>query len=196
MARIDYFFSVLSPFTYLAGNRLEELAQRTGAEVVYKPMDILRLFSETGGVPVPERHWSRQEYRLQELKRGAVATGLSLNLKPAHWPTDHVPASAAIMVAADREAKPGQLAQAFLSAVWAEDKDIADPVVIAEKLALVGVDATTIADDLLAAESRVERNTAEAIAAGVFGAPFYVVEGARFWGADRLAALESHLATL
>ncbi|MEM8732348.1 MAG: 2-hydroxychromene-2-carboxylate isomerase [Pseudomonadota bacterium] len=196
MTRIDYYFSVLSPFTYLAGTGLEDVAQKHGAEVVYKPMDILKLFGETGGVPVPKRHWSRQEYRLQELKRGVAATGLPLKLKPAHWPTDQVPASAAIIVAADRGADAGQLAQAFLSAVWAEDKDVADAAVVAEKLALVGLDAGALADDLVAAQERVAQNTAEALDAGVFGSPFYIVGGERFWGADRLGALDTHLGAL
>lgn len=193
MASIDYYFSVLSPFTYLAGTRLEEIASRRGATINYRPMDILKLFAETGGVPVPKRHWSRQEYRLQELRRGAAAAGLALNLKPAHWPTDQGPASAAIMVAADRGADAGRLAQAFLGAVWAEEKDVAAPEVVAEKLALVGIDATEAATDLADALPRLTDNTDLALEAGVFGAPFYVVEGERFWGADRLDALDRHL---
>ncbi|MEM6678072.1 MAG: 2-hydroxychromene-2-carboxylate isomerase [Pseudomonadota bacterium] len=196
MARIDYYFSVLSPFTYLAGNRLEMLAERCGAEVVYKPMDILKLFAETGGVPVPKRHWSRQEYRLQELKRGSAAADLPLTLKPAHWPTDPVPASAAVMVAADHGAEAGRLAQAFLRAIWAEEKDIAEPAVVAESLSLIGLDAKALGEDLGRAADRVAQNTAEALAAGVFGSPFYIVDGERFWGADRLPALETRLGTL
>ena len=69
MPSIDYYFSLLSPFTYLAGLRLEEIAERHGTTVAYKPVNILTLFGETGGTPPAKRHWSRQEYRLQELRR-------------------------------------------------------------------------------------------------------------------------------
>ena len=98
MARIDYYFSILSPFTYLAGDGLERIAAKHGAEISYRPCDIMKVFAETGGVPVPQRHPFRQEYRLQELKRISKRTGLRLNLKPAHWPTDPFPGSAAIIV--------------------------------------------------------------------------------------------------
>jgi len=69
MAEIDYYFSLLSPFTYLAGMRLEEIAARHGAAIRYRPCDMQAVFAETGGVPVPKRHPARQAYRLQELRR-------------------------------------------------------------------------------------------------------------------------------
>ncbi|MEL6218552.1 MAG: 2-hydroxychromene-2-carboxylate isomerase [Pseudomonadota bacterium] len=193
MARIDYYLSLISPFTYLAGMRLEEVAQWTGAEIVYRPMDILTLFGATGGVPVPQRHPSRQAYRLQELRRGSAAAGLPLTAKPAHWPTDVGLASAAVMVAADRGAEAGRLAHGLLAACWAEEKDIADPAVVAEKLAEVGLDMAAMDAEIEAARPRLAENTEAAIAAGVFGAPFYVVGEELFWGSDRLEALEAHL---
>ena len=51
MAHIDYYFSTLSPFSYLAGTRLEEMAGRHGATITYKPLDIMALFPRTGGLP-------------------------------------------------------------------------------------------------------------------------------------------------
>ena len=52
MAQIDYYFSTVSPFTYLAGNKLEEIAAKHGASITYKPYDIMAAFPRTGGVPV------------------------------------------------------------------------------------------------------------------------------------------------
>ena len=75
MPQIDYFFSTISPFTYLAGDRFQAVAEKHGADVVFKPLDILGLFGRTGGVPPGQRHPSRQEYRLQELRRGAAKAG-------------------------------------------------------------------------------------------------------------------------
>ena len=61
MAHIDYYFSTVSPWTYLAGNRLEDIAGRHGASIAYKPVDLGALFPRTGGVALPDRHPSRQE---------------------------------------------------------------------------------------------------------------------------------------
>ena len=81
MTQIDYYFSTLSPFTYLAGQRLEEIAAKHGASITYKPMDIMALFGRTGGTPPKDRHVSRQEYRLIEIERQAARTGLPMQMK-------------------------------------------------------------------------------------------------------------------
>jgi 2-hydroxychromene-2-carboxylate isomerase len=180
MARIDYYFSVLSPFTYLAGLGLEEVAARRGATIAYRPMDIMKIFAETGGVPVPQRHPSRIAYRKQELLRIAARRGLPFNLQPAHWPTNPVPASLAVIAVAEAGGDAGALAHAFLRAVWAEERDIGDPAVVT---AILGEN-----------EATYQANTEAAIAAGVFGAPFYVVDGEVFWGQDRLDYLDDFLA--
>ncbi|MEM7058706.1 MAG: 2-hydroxychromene-2-carboxylate isomerase [Pseudomonadota bacterium] len=193
MAKIDYFFSLLSPFTYLAGMGLEKVAAKHGAEIIYRPTDIMAVFAETGGVPVPQRHPFRQEYRLQELKRLSARAGLSLNIKPLHWPTDAAPASCAVIAVAAQGGDAGTLAHAFLRAVWAEDRDIADPGVVADVLSAHGYDAAAMADALAAAETEFAANKDLALANGVFGAPFYVVDGERFWGQDRLDMLDWHL---
>jgi 2-hydroxychromene-2-carboxylate isomerase len=69
MPHIDYFFSPISPFTYLADRGLEKIVQKHSTTVAYKLLDVIALFSRTGGTPPPQRHPSRQEYRLQELQR-------------------------------------------------------------------------------------------------------------------------------
>jgi len=196
MAHIDYYFSVLSPFSYLAGLGLEEVAARHGTEIAYKPFDILKVFGETGGVPPAKRHPSRQQYRLQELKRISARRGLKLNLQPAHWPTDQAPASKAIIAVAASGGDPGPLAHAFLRAVWAEERDIADPATVAAILTANGHDAAALAPAIAAAEATYQANAQDAIAAGVFGAPFYVVGDERFWGQDRLDYLDEHLGKL
>jgi 2-hydroxychromene-2-carboxylate isomerase len=63
VAHIDLFFSTISPYAYLAGNRAEAVAAKHGATVTYKPLDIMALFTRTGGTPPKDRHISRVEYR-------------------------------------------------------------------------------------------------------------------------------------
>ena len=99
MPHIDYFFTTMSPFTYLNGTRVEEIAQKHGATITYKPVDIMGLFSRTGGLPPKDRHPNRQEYRIQDMKRRAARAGLPLNLKPAFWPVNAAPSAYAIIAA-------------------------------------------------------------------------------------------------
>ncbi|MGB8621275.1 MAG: 2-hydroxychromene-2-carboxylate isomerase [Paracoccaceae bacterium] len=196
MAHVDYYFSTISPFTYLAGTRLEEIAARHGATITYKPMDIMALFGRTGGTPPPQRHESRQEYRLQELRRQATKADMPITLKPAHFPTNAAPSAYAIIAAqAAGGGDVGALAHGLLSACWAEEKDIAEDKVVRDCLAASGFDADLADKGLLMGAETYARNLEEAVADGVFGSPFYVVDGAeRFWGQDRLDDLDMYLA--
>lgn len=196
MAHIDYYFSTISPFTYFAGSRLEETAAKHGATVTYKPIDIIGLFGRTGGTPPGQRHPNRQAYRLQELARASAKSGLPYNEKPAHFPTNAAPSSYAVIAA--QAAGGGDLAklcQSLLSAVWAEEQDIAEDNVIKTCLDAAGFDPALADSGLLAGAETYTANLEEAVERGVFGAPFYLVDsGQMFWGHDRLEDLDAHLA--
>ena len=196
MAHIDYFFSTLSPFTYMAGTRMEEIAARHGVTITYKPMDIMALFGRTGGLPPKDRHPARQHYRLQDMPRQARKRGMALNMQPAFWPTNAAPSSYAIIAAQSAGGGDlGALVHSFTRAVWAEDRDIADDDVIRACLTSAGFDAGLADSGLLAGAETYAANLEEAIKANVFGAPFYVVDsGQNFWGQDRLDDLDTHLA--
>lgn len=196
MVTIDYYFSTLSPYAYLAGTRLEAAAARQNAQINYKPFDIMALFGRTGGTPPKDRHVSRQEYRVIELQRQAKKNGLEINLKPAHWPTNPAPSSYAILAAqAAGGGDLGALVHGIMRAVWAEERDVAEDSVIKSCLESAGFDATLADSGLLAGAERYAQNLDDAVKAGVFGAPFYVTQdGARFWGQDRIEDLEQHLA--
>lgn len=196
MSHIDFYFSTLSPYTYLAGSRLEEIAAKHGATVTYKPLDIMGLFSRTGGTPPGQRHVSRQEYRKEDLIRTAKRAGLPLNVQPAHWPTNPAPSSYALIAAQNAGGGDlGKLCQAISRACWAEEKDIADDAVVKACLEEAGFDASLTETGMLAGADTYASNLEEAVERGVFGAPFYVtVDGAHFWGQDRLDDLDWHLA--
>lgn len=200
MPHIDYYLSTLSPFTYLVGNRIEQIAERHGATIRYKPLDIVALFARTGGVPPKDRHESRKEYRLQELDRQARKLNMPINLNPRHWPTNPAPSSYAIIAAqAERDkGHPGDLGalvHSILRACWAEERDIAEDAVIRDLLERAGF-APDLADrSMLMAAETYAANLEEAVSRGVFGAPFFITDsGQRFWGQDRLEDLDLHLA--
>ena len=199
MSQIDYYFATVSPFTYIAGTRMEAIAARHGARVAYKPLDILGLFARTGGTPPKDRHESRRAYRLQELRRQAAKAGLPINLAPAHWPTNPAPSSYAIIAASKTQAgadpaRMGALVHAMTRACWAEERDIAQDEVIREVLEGQGFDPALTDEGMLAGAEDYARNLEDAVARGVFGAPFYLVGEEGFWGQDRLDDLGLHLA--
>ena len=200
MAHIDYYLGTISPFVYLAGTRLEEVAARHGATITYRPLDLIQLFGRTGGVAPRDRHPSRQAYRAQELTRTAGELDMPFHLKPAHWPTNMAPSSYAIIAAqaaaeGGADGDLGALVHGLARACWADQKDIASDDVIRDCLTAAGFDPSLADSGLMQAADTYGRNLEDAVAAGVFGAPFYVTDGdARFWGQDRLPALDRHLA--
>lgn len=195
MARIDCFFTILSPWVYIAGTRLDDIAARHGAEVHYRPLDAGALLSRTGGLPLGQRHENRQAYRLQDMRRQAKKHGLPINLHPAYWPTNAAPASYAIIAAqAAGGGNVGALVYALARASWAEEKDIADDAVIGACLAETGFDPDLVNSGLLIGAETYAKNQEEAYARGAFGSPFYVVGDERFWGQDRLEDLDLYLA--
>lgn len=195
MAQIDYFFATYSPWCYLAGDRLERIAEKHGATIRYVPVDVVALFPRTGGQVLAERHESRKEYRLQELARWSRALGMKLDLKPFFFPVNGAPSAYAVIAA--QAAGGGDLAglvQAFPRAVWAEGRNIADDDVVRDILSRHGFDPAVADRGMLSAAETYMRNQEEAVMRGVFGVPFYIVGEERFWGQDRLDLLDRHMA--
>lgn len=196
MPHIDYYFSVLSPFTYLAGTRLEHAVVKHDATITYKPLDIGALFSRTGGTSPAERHESRKALRLQEMRRQAHKLGMKLKLQPPHWPTNPAPASYAIIAAqAKGDGNIGAFVHAITRSCWADKRDIADDEVIKDCLVECGFDPKLADSGLLEGAETYGKNLEDAVAAGVFGAPFYITDtDERFWGQDRIEDLDAYLA--
>lgn len=194
MPKIDYYFSTISPYTYLAGDLLEQIAEKHGAEIVYKPLDIVALFGRTGGTPPAQRHENRQAYRAKDLVRVSKLNGLDLNLKPAFFPTNAAPSSYAVIAAqAAGTGDVGALVRALLTSVWVKEQNIAEDDVIRACLTEAGFDPALADSGLLSGAETYAANLEEAVACGAFGAPFYVVGDEPFWGQDRLAHLDAHL---
>ncbi len=195
MTNIDYYMFPLSPFSYLAGLRLEEIAKNRECTITYKPFDLLKVFAETGTLPPGQRHESRKAYRTQELSRIAKRNDLPINLTPAHWPTNPVPACIAILNAQeDGSGDVGGFVHGIMRACWAEEKDIATDEVIRATLEAHGFDAALADRNMVGGAETYERNTNDALAANVFGAPSYVVGDQVYWGQDRLDYLDADLA--
>jgi 2-hydroxychromene-2-carboxylate isomerase len=193
---VDYFFTPVSPWTYLGGARLDVIVRRHGAELRYKPCDYGKVFPVSGGLPVAQRPKQRQAYRLVELERWRDHLGIKLNLQPRHFPVPSDLAARTIIAAKQSGADPGRLANALLRAVWAEERDVSDRPTIVSICGDCGLDGKALiaAADGAAARAEFAANTDEAIERQVFGAPTYIYLDKPYWGQDRLDFVERALA--
>lgn len=198
MARtVDYYFAPQSPWTYLGHARFVALARAAGATVRVLPVDLGgQVFPVSGGLPLPKRAPQRQAYRLLELRRYSEFLGLPLHPQPKYFPVGGDDAACLILAVDLHDGAEAALkiTGAILAAVWAQERNIGDEQELAALLAESGLDARRLE------QSRSEEVralyascTRQAIDAGVFGAPSYVVDGEIFWGQDRLDFLARKL---
>lgn len=194
---IDYWFTPVSPWTYLGHERLRAIADAAGATVRVRPVDLGgRVFPVSGGLPLAKRAPQRQAYRLVELKRWSEFLGVPIVLQPAHFPVS--PDDAARLIVAvdlhDGAEAAMAIAGAVLRACWQEQRNVSDPAVLQALLQENGLAARRFEDaHSQAVQERYDADTERAIAAGVFGAPTYAIDGELFWGQDRLDFVERAL---
>ena len=190
MKVVDYYFSPVSPWTYLGHTRFADVARRHGASIIARPVDYGVIFPVSGGLPLGKRAPQRQAYRLVELARWRDHLGLPLTLQPKFFPADG--SQAAYLIAATSDDKRMAVAGDVLAAVWAREENIADPKVLS---AIAGRHGLTDLDSMLErGKPSYAANTEKALGLNVFGAPTYVYRGELFWGQDRLDFLERALA--
>jgi len=194
---VEYFIAPQSPYAYLGHEEFVAIVDKHRAQVLLKPFDAVKVFSVSGGVPVSQRPPQRQAYRLTELQRWSTYRQLPLNLHPAFFPVSGDAAAKLIIATqlAHGTDTALKLAGAIGRAVWAEEKNIADDqtlIVLADSADLNGKQLLAAsATDGVAAD--YARFTDEAIAANVFGIPWYRIDGENFWGQDRLEFVERAL---
>jgi 2-hydroxychromene-2-carboxylate isomerase len=215
---IDYYFTPISPYTYLGHERFVEITARHGATIAVKPVDYGRIFPVSGGLPLKQRAPQRQAYRLIELERWSKHLGKPINVKPKFFPVSPDAAARWIIAAqargaadalrrdadalrGDADALRGdadalRLAGALLRAVWAEERDISDEPTLASIATEQRLDPALLAAGAASADtaSRYDALTQEAIERQIFGAPTYVYRDEPFWGQDRLDFLDRALA--
>jgi 2-hydroxychromene-2-carboxylate isomerase len=194
MRRLEFFFDYGSPYSYLADSRLAALAERTGAELTYRPMLLGGVFKATGNSsPVATPCEAKRAYGLLELERWVAHLGVPFSGNP------HFPINTLLLmrtaVAAERAGVFEPFHRAIYPAFWAGGQNLGDPEVVSRVVEKAGLDARALleaaADAAVKAELRA--TTEEAVARGAFGAPTFFVEGEMFFGNDRLDFVERAL---
>jgi len=194
--QVTVYYALQSPWTYLGWARFRELAAKVAAEVDYRPIEMASVFAASGGLPLARRPQQRQAYRLMELKRWRQRLGVPLNLHPRHFPVDEALAGRMVVAHGRTGGDVGRLSQAMMTAVWAEERDLADRPTLLAIAAEQDLDGGALLEAAASAavQAAYHANTEAAIAAGVFGVPTFQIGDELFWGQDRLDFVAAALA--
>jgi 2-hydroxychromene-2-carboxylate isomerase len=196
---VDYYMTLNSPWTYLGSALLAEIAKRNGASVNIKPCKFGPIFEQTGGLPLPKRSPQRRAYRSMELKRWRDFRGIPVTLEPKHFPCDDTAATRLVIAAKLQGKDAHKLSLELGHALWEREESLADPAAVSLAAQRAGFEAAELRSSHSDAELDMvhEQFTRDALTAGVFGAPSFVLpSGEIFWGQDRLELLERALKTV
>lgn len=193
---IDYYYSVRSVYAYFGSPRIIALARRHGRRLRHRPIDLSQVVPAAGSLPFAQRSATLRAYQFgRELERWSEWLGMPVIVEPVHHYGDRDLPSGLILAAQQAGVDVDALSEAMLAALWRDDRDIADPQVLADVARGVGIDAVPLLERARAPDIQAgfADCTAEAIRAGVLGSPTYVVDGEVFYGQDRLMFVERHL---
>ncbi len=195
---IDYFFTPVSPWTYLGHDRLLAIAAKRGATVAPKLVDLGQGLPDLRRPAAAEAGAAAAGLPADRNSRaGAITSASRINFQPKFGAASGDPGCRWILAAREHGAQPAlALAGAIMRARWAEERDIADEATLAAIAAALGQDAGALAARAATPEiaAAYEADTREAIDRQVFGAPTYVYRDELFWGQDRLDFLDRKLA--
>jgi 2-hydroxychromene-2-carboxylate isomerase len=195
--QVDYYFSFQSPWAYIGHDAFSQVARTYGLKVNYKPVVLVDLFSETGGLPLMKRHPVRQRYRMVELQRWRDKRGLKFHLQPANWPFNARLADGVMIAAIDAGIDPEPFMRRAFAAVWEDQLQLTDPATLIKLADDSGLPGRQLVERSASEEisAAYEQNRQDALAADVFGSPVYVLDGEVFWGQDRIELLADALKT-
>lgn len=193
MTGLTFWFDVHSPWVYLASLRVGGIARKHGLALAWRPLHLPRLLDEIGGLKPLEASPQRVAWFRQDILDHAELLGVPLRYHP-HYPLRNSRALRACLFAADQ----GR-AEAFVCRVlkgyWAEEADITDLQQLARWGAEAGLEPEAVKAAALseAYKERLEANTREAVARGVFGVPTVDTGTKLYFGNDRLDLLDRHI---
>src|SRR5580698_1451230 len=124
--QVDYYFSLQSPWAYIGHKLFREVVDAHGLKVNHKPVVLVDLFSETGGLPLMKRHPVRQRYRMVELQRWRDKRGLQFHLQPANWPFNARLVDGLVIAAIEAGHDPDPFLRRAFAAVWEDQLNLAD----------------------------------------------------------------------
>ena len=183
---IDFYFEFSSPYGYFASTQVEALARDIGRTVNWHPILLGPMFKLMGSAPLTEIPL-KGDYARHDFVRTARLFGIPYS-HPEKFPIATLAAARAFIHTRQQDAaKAPELALALYRAFFAQGRDISDAQVVLDVAQDCGLDrgqtAAGIADE--AVKAQLKEENAQAMARGVFGSPFIIIDGEPFWGFDR-----------
>ena len=195
-AAIDFYFDFSSPYGFLASQKIEGVAQKYGRAIDWHPVLLGVIFKETAMAPLTTIPL-KGEYSKHDFARSARFHGVEFRM-PSKFPIATQAAARIVLWLKGRDPVLAvRVAKALYRAYYLGDVDISDPEQAVAVAAKEGVDASEVRAAIgePAVKDLLKREVEQAIARGVFGSPFIVVDGEPFWGLDRFDQIERWLAT-
>ena len=193
---IEFYFDFSSPYSYLASEMIDELAAKYGRQVKWRPILLGAAFQKSG-LPLLVTVPLKGEYSLRDFDRSARFYGIPFKF-PEKFPLATQTAARGYYWLHGKDCNQArEFAHAVFRAYWIAGRDVSDLAVVQEIAAGLGIDRDALTEAVAKPEikERLKTETDGAIAKGMFGAPYMIVDGEPFWGADRLPQLEKWLAS-
>ncbi len=190
MATLEFFYDFVSPYSYLASTRVEEIARRAGATVRFRPFLLGGVFKATGN-HAPLETAAKLRHMWIDLARWARRLDIPLKA-PNPFPFASILALRAAL-AADKRGQVVPFTHAVYRAAWGEGRDVASPDALANVLTAAGLDGPGLVAAAPDFKAALVEQTEEAVRRGAFGAPTYFVGEDMFVGNDRLDFVEEAL---
>lgn len=196
MQAIDFYFDFSSPYGYLAAQSADGLGERQGVGIRWRPILLGAVFKTTGAAPLVDLPL-KGDYARRDMARAARRLGVPFTF-PANFPFNSVAAGRAFYWLDEQDPVQARgFAKAIYHAVFGEGREMESPDAVADEAAKLGIDPDALKAALQDSEvkNRLRRAVETAIAKGVFGSPFFLVNGEPFWGHDRMHDVEEWIRT-
>ncbi len=185
---IEFFYDIVSPWSYLAWTQIENLAERQSAKLQYRPFLLGGVFKATQNQP-PINVPAKGAHMMIDLQRCADRFGVEFNM-PGNFPTNSLLAMRCLS-ALETKDLPEATAKLF-TAYWVKGEDISERYTIIDLLGEAIIEKAN--NDFN--KEKLKVTTSEAVKRGAFGAPTFFVDDEMFFGSDRLDMLEQHLQSI
>ena len=188
---IDFYFDFSSPYSYIASEWIEALAARHARTVNWNAI-LLGATFQAAELKSPVSHPLKREYSLLDFERSARFAGVPFKmLEKFPIPTQNAARIFWWLNASDPD-RARDWARHCLRAFFARGADLSEATALQALAAEFGLDHVQAQDIWNDPRWKAELKAANdaAIALGVFGAPFFIIDGEPFWGNDRRAQIE------
>ena len=191
---VEFYFDFGSPYSYLAYRALPGIAATHGAQIVWRPMLLGGVFKASGNHS-PAENPAKRKWMQQDMQRWAARYGAVYKHNP-HFPINTLTLMLGAAGMQMRGTDFSRYVEAMFHAMWEEPRNLGEPAELAAVLRQAGFDADafqSLVNDPTVKE-QLKKDTEEAVARGVFGAPTFFVGEEMFWGQDRLDFVAAALA--